>query len=57
MRKRSEKTIEVSFSKRIVAVIMMFSYIFVISPLSMFAETTKTNAETKRIVSVKEEKS
>ena len=57
MSKRSEKTIEVSFSKRIVAVIMMFSYIFVISPLSMFAETTKTNAETKRIVSVKEEKS
>ena len=57
MRRISEKTMEVSFCKRIVAMIMMVSYISVMSPLSLFAESVTNDTETKRSVSVKEEKS
>ena len=57
MRRISEKTIEVSFCKRIVAMIMMVSYISVMSPVSLFAESVTNDTEAKRSVSVKEEKS
>ena len=57
MRRISEKTMEVSFCKRIVAMIMMVSYISVMSPLSLFAESVTNDTEAKRTVSVKEEKS
>lgn len=57
MRRISEKTMEVSFCKRIAAVIMTASYISVISPISLLAETATNNADIKGTVSVKEEKS
>ena len=57
MRRISEKTMEVSFTKRIVAIVMMVSYISVMSPLSLFAESVTNDTEAKRTVSVKEEKS
>ena len=57
MRRISEKTMEVSFCKRIVAMIMMVSYISVMSPVSLFAESVTNDTEAKRSVSVKEEKS
>ena len=57
MRRISEKTMEVSFCKRIVAMIMMVSYISVMSPLPLFGESTNKNTEAKKTVSVKEEKS
>ena len=57
MRKRSKKTVEASFTKRIAAVIMTASYISVISPITLLAETAINNADIKGTVSVKEEKS
>ncbi|MGN0756120.1 toxin TcdB middle/N-terminal domain-containing protein [Treponema sp.] len=57
MRRISEKTMEVSFTKRIVAIAMMVSYISVTSPLPLFAESVKSDTEAKRTVSVREEKS
>ena len=57
MRKRSKKTVEASFTKRIAAVIMTASYISVISPITLLAETATNNADIKGTVSVKEEKS
>lgn len=57
MRRISEKTMEVSFCKRIVAIVMMVSYASVISPVSLFAESVTNDTEAKRTVSVKEEKS
>ena len=57
MRRISEKTMEVSFTKRIVAIVMMVSYIFVLCPLSLFAESVTNDTEAKRTVSVREEKS
>ena len=57
MRRISEKTMEVSFTKRIVAIVMMVSYISVMSPLPLFAESVTNNTDEKRTVSVREEKS
>ena len=57
MRKSLGKAMEVSLGKKIIASIMMLSYIFVLSPVSLFAEEVKSNAEMYRGVSVKEEKS
>ena len=57
MRRISEKTMEVSFCKRIVAIVMMVSYIFVLCPVTLFAESVTSDTEAKRTVSVKEEKS
>ena len=57
MRRITEKTMKVSFTKRIVAIVMMVSYIFVLCPLSLFAESVTNDTEAKRSVSVKEEKS
>ena len=57
MRKSSKKTVEASFTKRIAAVIMTASYISVISPITLLAETATNNADIKGTVSVKEEKS
>lgn len=57
MRRISEKTMEVSFCKRIVAIVMMVSYISVMSPLPLFAESATSDTEAKRTVSVREEKS
>ena len=57
MRRISEKTMEVSFTKRIVAIIMMVSYIFVLCPVTLFAESVTNDTEAKRTVSVREEKS
>ena len=57
MSRRSKKTVEASFTKRIAAVIMTASYISVISPISLLAETAINNADIKGTVSVKEEKS
>ena len=57
MRRISEKTMEVSFCKRIVAIVMMVSYIFVLCPVTLFAESVTSDTEAKKTVSVKEEKS
>ena len=57
MSKSSKKTVEASFTKRIAAVIMTASYISVISPITLLAETATNNADIKGTVSVKEEKS
>ena len=57
MSKSSKKTVEASFTKRIAAVIMTASYISVISPITLLAETAINNADIKGTVSVKEEKS
>ncbi|WP_296028301.1 hypothetical protein, partial [uncultured Treponema sp.] len=57
MSRRSKKTVEASFTKRIAAVIMTASYISVISPISLLAETAINNADIKGRISVKEEKS
>ena len=57
MRKNSEKTLEVSMCKKVIASTMMVLYFFVTSPLLLFAESSKEKTEIKRNVSVKEEKS
>ena len=56
MRKSSEKVMEVSLSKKIIASIMMFSYIFVLCPVSLFAEEVNYKEEMYRSAPVKEEK-
>lgn len=55
--RKSEKTIEVKLSKRIVAAAMMFSYICTASPLYLFAEEAKSVSKPAAGFAVKEEKS
>ena len=57
MCKKVDKKEEVKVSKRIIAMIMMISYIFVISPISLFAEESKKVMQKLKTVSVEEEKS
>ena len=56
MRRSSEKAIEVRLSKRIVAAVMMLSYISATSPLYLFAEEVKVVSKPMAVLSLKEEK-
>ena len=57
MCKKEDKKVEVKVSKRIIAMIMMISYIFVISPIALFAEESKKVMQKLKTESVEEEKS
>ena len=57
MCKKVDKKVEVKVSKRIIAMIMMISYIFVISPIALFAEESKKVMQKLKTESVEEEKS
>ena len=54
MYKSSKIAVEISFSKKIVAFILMISYLCAISPLSMFAESIKSDRENHKGIIIEE---